>query len=474
MNGFRLGARDPLQANLENLKGDRFVIRGFEDTGFAMLTTTGQAKGLSFNRLELSTSGIAGTTGVLLTTGSLHLTQPRLNALGLAFNYISPSDYNSINGIDSENCERFLEWGTASNSSPLLIDGGRIAINQLDNNFSFMNFNGIGPMSMRGVNFSGNPPSGDLRDFKIGIGGSAAGNFRRFIDCGFPTTEPFTTAFNIPRSIIVENCVARRPTSYANLGTAPGPSINVIDGFNFEWPRMVQTHAVGFDIAADRSLVAASGIENIVQRWRDKAGICEVAPTVGIFPERLNVTLTGSPQCVLNGTTHDMIITPDDHTLLDVDVGSFLVLGVVRFPVLNTDIAVYAKSDNTLANHIRCIKNAANNLQLIWGSDVQTYAPSANIVPANSDIVVGWGIDALNSQVIYITGNGFTIERQAVVVSGTGSNTVPAQIGQDTAGAMRGELGVTQLYFCKGQDIVQNDLAILQLVQDLKSRFTLI
>lgn len=142
--------------------------------------------------------------------------------------------------------------------------------------------------------------------------------------------------------------------------------------------------------------------------------------TAASQPEYNNTPIGGRPTVFYNA---NKFMTTPDATDLDMGQLTFLTLMVMRRPALAAFFVAWAKGTNSSADNLRGFINSTNKMQLFWGSNAQSYSASALAIPDDVPCMIGWGIDAVSSEVIYVLND--TVERISVTLSGTGANAMP-------------------------------------------------
>lgn len=185
-------------------------------------------------------------------------------------------------------------------------------------------------------------------------------------------------------------------------------------------------------VFSDDAGTTPAAVDGVVGRLADKSGNNLHATQAATKP---TLRQSGAVYGVEFDAVDDFLVIPDTGDLLDFGQGSFLVAMALRLVASNDFRVLFGKGSNASANHLRFFIQPNERQDIFWGNDVQAYTEANFSVPAASDAVVMWGVDAVGQTAFY--SSDATEHAPAVTLSGTGANALAARIGCDTAGNYR-------------------------------------
>jgi len=153
--------------------------------------------------------------------------------------------------------------------------------------------------------------------------------------------------------------------------------------------------------------------------------------------------LADKPGVLFDGS-NDSLAIPDD-VEFDVGTDSFYCMVALQWADGGGIWkVVVGKGTQASANNWRLFRSGANKLSMSWGSDAQIYGVSVDSIVNNAPTVLGWGVNATAAKVLYA--HDGSVEKTAIVVSGTGSNALDVTFGSPDAG-YRGKMMISEYLF---------------------------
>lgn len=135
-----------------------------------------------------------------------------------------------------------------------------------------------------------------------------------------------------------------------------------------------------------------------------------------------------------------------DHADLNVGVGSWLIMAVLNRPQL---VAYSCFLGKGVSDNIRVFFQPNQDTLSTYYSAFN-YPRPALPVPDGQDMLIGWGVDAVSNEAIYITDG--VIERKSTTIYGTGSNATPLRLHGDPDGIYDTDTwAAAEMVFYKGR-----------------------
>lgn len=422
-HGVSIGIADPAQYNQEFMKFERCRFEYQASRGLNIASATGQSKGNMIRDCLFYScnTGIYVQSGSFIADGLL-----TLSALAVGIDLQSSSDSIEVLAhIDLELCGRLITKGNESAAQTISFYGGRLERDGLHADGNFIQYYGGGPITFHGTDFSGGVYSASWR---AAVGSSAVTSGRAiFKNCIFPNITPLRLTSNY--DVTLENCFG------LDAATVVQPLENQrLRSARYLEPAEQLTNPVLW-IKADEKNTAVFDVATQVARFsqaNDLSGLngSAVQATGAQQPKVLRNWRAGKPAIHFDSTARNLVVP--DAAWLDVGVGSWLILMVAEWVGASAFTAFFSKVSNVEQNNIEGFKNVTDNIYTRHSGAGGNYAVSSFTWPTATPAIIGWGIDSVAAQTLYVKNQ--TVERASVTVSGTGSNALGLRLNADHDG----------------------------------------
>ncbi|MBW2534302.1 MAG: hypothetical protein JRI55_22620 [Deltaproteobacteria bacterium] len=221
-----------------------------------------------------------------------------------------------------------------------------------------------------------------------------------------------------------------------------------------------------------RADAGVSHTANSVSAWADQSGQANdaIAPTILSQPVLDSVAMNGHPAIVFDGV--DDVLAIADAPGLDPGNGRYLCVAVGTWLAGNSGYKVwFGKSSGIDGSSWRMFRADTQVLQLLWGIDSEAYPRHSVVVTEGVDYVMGWGLDANTSEVIYVVDS--TISRIGVTVSGTGDSVLPATMAADSSPNYVARIRVAEQVFYRRGGAGFSDAELSALINYFRGRYGL-
>lgn len=178
--------------NVEYMYFRKCVMNGMEKSTVYFANNSGQQKHFTF----MDCSFIASNLGIDLKTGSFQTYSCTFGNLDVAIHLQSPYDNIVINDTDLESTPQFLTTGGPGGGNiPILINGGRFALDTLVPNRPFIENKLNGPLTIQSCTFGGSVFN---NDFKIYCRGASGAGVLLLQGNAFPNIDPLKIVGHMP------------------------------------------------------------------------------------------------------------------------------------------------------------------------------------------------------------------------------------------------------------------------------------